>query len=216
MADPMTPIDPGDGGTASGSTPPVDSPAAKTAPELPLKLMSAGAPGWYSLVATSFLICEFNPLGAIGMAAGVHSIGGGAPGWALTAGSFMLALSGFIYAGRRASLERNKRALEIASIIAIAAGVIPCLSAVSIPALIAWPIGMMFLVTGGSGLRASRRLADTPADVAAAPESEQIAPAAEPRADTAAGDKASMTERAPKRRRRRRRSRNRKRRTPPG
>lgn len=136
------------------------TPPDETAPSL----MTAGAPGWYSLVATSFLVCEFNPIGAIGLAAGIGSAPGSPIGWALTVASFMLALSGFIYAEWRASIDGNQRALAIGSIIAIAAGVVPCISAISIPALIAWPIGMMFLVTGGSGLRAARKLAaGTPA-----------------------------------------------------
>ena len=162
-------------------------------------LMTAGAPGWYSLLATSFLVCEFNPIGAIGLAAGAGSAANSPLEWALTAASFMLALSGFIYAEWRASIDRNQRALEISSVIAIAAGIIPCISAISMPAFIVWPIGMMFLITGGSGLRASRKL------TASADEQNESPPAA-PESSPHAATEAPATPN-PKRRRKRRRSR---------
>jgi hypothetical protein len=181
-------------------------------PEPAPGLMTAGAPGWYSLVATSFLVCEFNPVGAIGLAAGVGSGRDSPLGWTLTVASFMLALSGFIYAEWRASMDGNRRALAIGSIITIAAGVIPCISAISIPALIAWPIGMMFLITGGSGLRAARKLAAAPVDAALGDAATESEPPAETANSASVGP--SISAAPAKRRRKRRRSRNRKPRPP--
>jgi len=89
------------------------------------EIFGAGAPGWYSLVALSFLFCEFNPIAAIGVAAGLKHDYSGPIGWALTALSFLLSLTGLIVAARTAFVDRNRRALEIAGIATIAAGVIP-------------------------------------------------------------------------------------------
>jgi len=122
------------------------------------EFFAAGAPGWYSLVALSFFFCEFNPIGAIGVAAGLKNVYANPLGWALTAASFILALTGFIIAERIAYAERQRRPLEISSIIAIAAGLIPFLVGTAIPAILMWPISAMFLVTGASGLRACREL----------------------------------------------------------
>jgi hypothetical protein len=122
------------------------------------EIFGAGAPAWYSLLALSFLFCEFNPVAALGVAAGLKNIYGGPIGWALTALSFLLALAGFVTAERTAFVDRNRRALEISGIAAIAAGLIPLLVGVEMPALIMWPISAMFLITGASGLRASRTL----------------------------------------------------------
>ena len=208
MADTTPPTDPAGAELPDAIT--TDDPQVtpnETAPGPAPGLMTAGAPGWYSLVATSFLVCEFNPIGAIGLAAGVGSAPGSPLGWALTVASFMLALSGFIYAEWRASIDGNQRALEIASIIAIAAGIVPCISAISIPALIAWPIGMMFLVTGGSGLRAARKLAAGAPIMEMEPKPAEAASPLTTRDELAAGE-------AMAKRRRRRRSRNRKRRPP--
>jgi hypothetical protein len=206
MADPASPTTP----AASIERPAAaadQSPDSQTGSEArPAGLMSAGAPGWYSLVATSFLVCEFNPLGAIGIAAGIGSTRGSSLEWALTAASFMLALSGFIYAERRASVDNNQRALEICAVITIAAGIIPCISAISIPALIAWPIGMMFLITGGSGLRAARKLGAGPPPV------ETESKAAETAAMHAPTGETGSTGEPLKRRHKRRRSRKRRRR----
>lgn len=122
------------------------------------EFFGAGAPGWYSIVALSFLFCEFNPIAAIGMAAGSRNGYASPAGWALTALSFLIAMSGFIGAERIAFVERNRRALEIASIAAIAAGMMPILFGVAMPAFIMWPFSAMFLITGASGLRATRKL----------------------------------------------------------
>lgn len=203
MAQSVSQTDPAAGIEPSAATPTDQSSVAQTSiePE-PAGLMTAGAPGWYSLVATSFLICEFNPIGAIGIAAGVAPTRASPLGWALAAASFMLALSGFIYAEWRASADGNQRALEICAVITIAAGIIPCLSAISIPALIVWPIGMMFLVTGGSGLRAARKLADPANEAPAEVEPSVTVP-------YATVDEAPVSEQTAKPRRKRRRNRKR-------
>jgi hypothetical protein len=122
------------------------------------EIFGAGAPAWYSLLALSFLFCEFNPIAAIGSASGLKRVYGGPIGWALTAASFLIALSGFIAAARIAFVDRNRRALEIAGIATIAAGLVPLLVGVEMPVMIMWPISAMFFVTGASALRASGTL----------------------------------------------------------
>jgi hypothetical protein len=127
------------------------------------EFFGAGAPGWWSLVALGFLFCEFNPIGAIGIAAGLKNVSVSPLGWILTAMSFLLALTGFLIAERIAYVGRQRRPLEISSIIAIAAGLIPFLVGTAMPPIIMWPISAMFLVTGASGLRACGDL--PPSDV---------------------------------------------------
>lgn len=122
------------------------------------EIFGAGAPAWYSLLALSFLFCEFNPVAAIGSAAGLRGPYAGPIGWVLTAVSFLLALAGFIIASRTAFVDRNRRALEIAGIATIAAGLVPLLVGVEMPVMIMWPISAMFFVTGASALRASGTL----------------------------------------------------------
>ena len=171
------------------------------------EIFGAGAPGWYSMVALSFLFCEFNPIAAIGVAAGLRNMASPL-GWSLTALSFLVAISGFIGAERIAFVERNRRALEIASIAAIVAGVMPLLFGVAMPAIIMWPFSAMFLITGASGLRACKALphparaddwsACNPSPLSAHPEQAPQATIAEGPVRT-----------GKRRRRRRRRSRNR-------
>jgi hypothetical protein len=122
------------------------------------EIFGAGAPAWYSMLALSFLFCEFNPIAAIGSASRLKRVYGGPIGWALTAASFLIALSGFIAAARIAFVDRNRRALEIAGIATIAAGLVPLLVGVEMPVMIMWPISAMFFVTGASALRASGTL----------------------------------------------------------
>jgi hypothetical protein len=122
------------------------------------EFFGAGAPGWWSLVGLGFLLCEFNPIGAIGIAAGLKNANVSPLGWTLTAMSFLLALTGFTIAERTAYVGRQRRPLEICGIIAIAAGLIPFLVGTAMPPVIMWPISAMFLVTGASGLRACREL----------------------------------------------------------
>lgn len=174
------------------------------------KIFGAGAPGWYSLVALSFLFCEFNPIAAIGAAAGVKNLYTSPLGWTLTALSFLLAMTGFIAAERIAYIDRNRRALEIAGIVAIAAGIIPLLVGAAMPAIIMWPISAMFLITGASGLRACRSL---PHPVQADDWSARHAPGVPPSAKPPPGLQATSAAEPPRsgkrRRRRRRRSRGR-------
>ena len=176
------------------------------------EFFGAGAPGWYSIVALSFLFCEFNPIAAVGVAAGLKNIYASPLGWTLTALSFLIAISGFIAAERLAFVESNRRALGIASIAAIVAGGMPLLFGVAMPAIIMWPISAMFLITGASGLRACKALPH-PARVedwsarhvpaAPSPLPGELAP--EPQTMLAAGPART----GKRRRRRRRRSRNR-------
>jgi hypothetical protein len=178
------------------------------------EIFGAGAPGWYSLVALSFLFCEFNPIAAIGVAAGLKHDYSGPLGWALTALSFLLSLTGLIVAARTAFVDRNRRALEIAGIATIAAGVVPLLVGVAMPSLIMWPISAMFFVTGASALRASGSLAHPErADHWSgreAPGSGREGPAKPPPATTpASADQSTAAVPPPRTRRRRRRRRRR-------
>ena len=79
---------------------------------------------WYAVLALSFLSCSLNPVGIAGLAMHIlkpHDIYSTQLGWALTAGSFVIALMGFIATERVAYLERNRRALEFASLAACGA-----------------------------------------------------------------------------------------------
>jgi hypothetical protein len=174
------------------------------------EFFGAGAPGWYSIVALSFLFCEFNPIAAIGMAAGLKNVYASPAGWSLTALSFLIAMSGFIAAERIAFIEHNRRALEIGSIAAIVAGGMPLLFGIEMPAIIMWPFSAMFLITGASGLRACKalphpaRVDDWSArNLSAAPSAGEVQPEAQPTTD----EGVAKTHR--RRRRRRHRSRNR-------
>jgi hypothetical protein len=178
------------------------------------EIFGAGAPAWYSLLALSFLFCEFNPVAAIGSAAGLRGPYAGPIGWVLTAASFLLALAGFIIASRTAFVDRNRRALEIAGIATIAAGLVPLLVGVAMPVMIMWPISAMFFVTGASALRASGTLphpqrADhwSARDLAEAPPNPAQAQGEATAKDQIPSGQAAQTGRP--RRRRRRRSRNR-------
>jgi hypothetical protein len=176
-------------------------------------LFGAGAPGWWSLVALGFLFCEFNPVGAIGIAAGLKNVSVSPLGWTLTAMSFLLALTDFIIAERIAYVGRQRRPLEICGIIAIAAGLIPFLVGTAMPPTIMWPISAMFLVTGASGLRACRALphpAPEANSAAAVPEAPTPSPA--PVVDA----KAPVAPRPSGSRRRRRRHRSRRPNRDPG
>jgi hypothetical protein len=187
------------------------------------EIFGAGAPGWYSLLALSFLFCEFNPIAAIGVAAGLKHDYSGPIGWALTAISFMISLAGLISAARIAFVDRNRRALEIAGIATVGAGVVPLLVGVAMPALIMWPISAMFFITGASGLRASGTLPhpnradhwsardvppETPSTTAAEPSPRS------PGATQSAANAQSSARPRPEQRRRRR-GRRRRRRSPP-
>lgn len=174
------------------------------------EFFGAGAPGWYSIVALSFLFCEFNPIAAIGLAAGLKNVYASPLGWSLTALSFLIAISGFIAAERIAFVERNRRALEIGSIAAIVAGVMLLLFGVAMPAIIMWPISAMFLITGASGFRACKTIphparADdwSARNLSAGPSSGELPPKPQP----TTGEGAARTHR--RRRRRRHRPRNR-------
>src|SRR5882724_3751744 len=103
----------------------------------------AGGPAWYAVLAVSFLTCSLNPVGAAGLAKRIlksHDIYSTPLGWALTAGSFVIAIMGFIATERVAYLERHRHALEIASLLACGAGVLAFALGFTLPATIMWPI----------------------------------------------------------------------------
>src|SRR5271155_4114085 len=82
--------------------------------------LGAGGPLWYVVLAVSFLACSLNPVGAAGLAMRIlkpHDMYSTPLGCAMTAGSFMIAVMGFIATERIAYLERHRRPLEIASLL---------------------------------------------------------------------------------------------------
>jgi hypothetical protein len=131
------------------------------------RAFNAGAPLWNSLLALSFLFCLFNPVAAIGIAFGGMTLKNAYStplGWALTAASFMLAMSGFIIVERIAYVERQRRPLEIASILAIGPSVVALIAGMMVPPAIMWPISAMFMITAVSGLRAAKEVPDIGGD----------------------------------------------------
>ena len=88
--------------------------------------LGAGGPGLVRRAhAVSFLSCSLNPVGAAGLAMRIltpHDMYSKPVGWLLTAGSFFIAMTGFIATERIAYLERQRRPLEIASLLACGAG----------------------------------------------------------------------------------------------
>jgi len=123
--------------------------------------LGAGGPVWYAVLAISFLSCSLNPVGAAGLAMRLltpHDIYSKPIGWALTASSFVVAMMGFIATERIAYLERNRRALEIASLLAIGAGVLAFALGLTLPSIIMWPIAALIVLIGACGFRGTRGL----------------------------------------------------------
>jgi len=113
------------------------------------------------VLAISFLSCSLNPVGAAGLAMRLltpHDIYSKPIGWALTASSFVVAMMGFIATERIAYLERNRRALEIASLLAIGAGVLAFALGLTLPSIIMWPIAALIVLIGACGFRGTRGL----------------------------------------------------------
>lgn len=164
-------------------------------------LLNAGGPLWYSLIAISFFTCEFNLAAVIGVALGFNSTRTTVLGWALTAASCMIAMSGLILAQRIAYIDRDRRALEISSVITIGTALIPLLAGLSMPAVVMWPISAMFVLVGASGMRARRDLPDP------ARRDESTAVRSDPSPGSTAAPTAESPQARPKRRRRRRRRR---------
>ena len=79
-------------------------------------------------------------------------------GWALTAGSFVIAIMGFIATERVAYLERHRRALEFASLATCGAAVLAFALGFTLPAIVMWPIAAVFVAVGGLGFRGGYHL----------------------------------------------------------
>jgi len=123
--------------------------------------LGAGGPVWYTVLAVSFLACSLNPVGAAGLAMRIltpHDIYSTPLGWALTSGSFVVASMGFIATERIAYLERHRRALEIASLLACGAGVLAFALGFTLPAYIMWPIAAVLVLIGACGFRGATSL----------------------------------------------------------
>ena len=109
---------------------------------------------WYAVLALSFLSCSLNPVGIAGLAMHIlkpHDIYSTQLGWALTAGSFVIALMGFIATERVAYLERNRRALEFASLAACGAAVLAFALGFTMPVVVMWPTAAVLIAIGGLG-----------------------------------------------------------------
>lgn len=129
--------------------------------------LGAGGPAWYAVLAVSFLACSLNPVGAAGLALRMlapHDMYTTPLGWALTATSFVIAILGFIATERIAYLQRNRRALEIASLLACGAGLLAFAIGFTLPAIIMWPISAAFVVAGTAGFRGTSGLPIPDAD----------------------------------------------------
>jgi hypothetical protein len=116
---------------------------------------------WYAVLAISFLSCELNPVGAAGLAMRIltpHDMYSKPVGWLLTAGSYAIAMTGFIATERIAYLERQRRPLEIASLLACGAGLLAFALGFTIPAYIMWPIATVLVLIGAYGFRGTRSL----------------------------------------------------------
>ncbi len=123
--------------------------------------LGAGGPVWYAVLALSLLSCSLNPVGAAGLAMRIltpHDMYSKPVGWLLTAGSFVIAMTGFIATERIAYLERSRRALEFASLLACGAGLLAFALGFTLPAYIMWPIAALLVLVGASGFRGTTGL----------------------------------------------------------
>jgi hypothetical protein len=123
--------------------------------------LGAGGPVWYVVLAISFLSCELNPVGAAGLAMRIltpHDMYSKPVGWLLTAGSYAIAMTGFIATERIAYLERQRRPLEIASLLSCGAGLLAFALGFTIPAYVMWPIATVLVLIGAYGFRGTRNL----------------------------------------------------------
>lgn len=138
------------------------------------EFFAAGRLAWNTLVAVSCLICLFNPVGAVGISAygmTFKTIYGTPEGWALTAASFMIGMTGLIISERIAYVDRNRRMLEIAGLVALMPAAIAFAAGLVAPAVVMWPISAMFLIVGVSGLRIAGNIPDIGFDDPAASQS---------------------------------------------
>ena len=194
--------------------------------------LGAGGPVWYAVLTVSFLSCSLNPVGAAGLAMRIltpHDMYSKPVGWLLTAGSFFIAMTGFIATERIAYLERQRRPLEIASLLACGSGLLAFALGFTLPMYVMWPIAAVLVLIGASGFRGTKHLpipglpaVDAPGLPASRERRGGVAPNghATSRRDEGgvardAGDPSLIA--APRRRRRRRRRKNRpSSSTPPG
>jgi len=116
---------------------------------------------WYGMLAVSFLACSLNPVGAAGLAMHIlkpHDIYSTPLGYAMTAGSFVIAVMGFIATERVAYMERQRRALEFASLATCGAAVLAFVLGFTLPMVVMWPIAAVLVAVGGLGFRAATGL----------------------------------------------------------
>jgi hypothetical protein len=79
-------------------------------------------------------------------------------GWLLTAGSFFIAMTGFIATERIAYLERQRRPLEIASLLACGSSLLAFALGFTLPMYVMWPIAAVLVLIGASGFRGTKHL----------------------------------------------------------
>jgi hypothetical protein len=123
--------------------------------------LGAGGPVWYTVLAVSFLACSLNPVGAAGLAMGIltpHDMYSKPIGWMLTAGSFVIAIMGFIASERVAYIEGRRRALETAGLATCGGGLLAFVLGFTLPFYIMWPIAAVFVLVGALGFRGASSL----------------------------------------------------------
>ncbi len=116
---------------------------------------------WYAVLAVSFLACSLNPVGAAGLAMGIltpHDMYSKPIGWMLTAGSFVIAIMGFIATERVAYMEGRRRALETAGFATCGGGLLAFVLGFTLPFYIMWPIAAVFVLVGALGFRGASSL----------------------------------------------------------
>ena len=126
-------------------------------------ILSAGSGGWYALLAAAFLTCSFNPVAAIALAMGSitpHEVYTTARGGMLTGASFLLGANGLAIAEWIAWRERNRRALEISSILTCGASLIAFSVGMAVLGRLMFPVGILFVAIGGFGLWTTRTIPD--------------------------------------------------------
>jgi hypothetical protein len=175
--------------------------------------LGAGGPVWYAVLTVSFLSCSLNPVGAAGLAMRIltpHDMYSKPVGWLLTAGSFFIAMTGFIATERIAYLERQRRPLEIASLLACGSALLAFALGFTLPMYIMWPIAAVLVLIGASGFRGTKSL-----PIPGLPATDARGLPASPPRRSDGGRSAGDSSITPTPRRRRRRRRRRKNRPPP-
>jgi hypothetical protein len=141
-----------------------ETPAQSPIPARPRGgMLSAGSGGWYALLAAAFLTCSFNPVAAIALSTGSitpHEVYTTARGGMLTGASFLLGAIGLAIAEWIAWRERNRRALEISSMLTCGASLIAFSVGMAVLGRMMFPIGILFVAIGGFGLWTTRTIPD--------------------------------------------------------